>query len=142
MNDVAEYRIDVDWDKAGALGITISTIHNTIAAAFGSAYINDFIQSGRVKKVYAQLDAPYRMLPQDLKKLHLRNNVGKMVPISAVASGRWTMGSPKLERFNAFPSINIQGEPSPGHYKALGKHRKKVSMTHIAENTSGGGTNR
>ena len=115
MNDVAEYHIDVDWDKAGALGIPLSTIHNTISAAFGSAYVNDFIQAGRVKKVYAQVDAPYRMLPQDLEKLYVRNSMGKMVPFSSFASGRWVMGSPKLERYNAFPSINIWGEPAPGH---------------------------
>jgi len=115
MNDVAEYHIDVDWDKAGALGIPISSIHNTISAAFGSAYVNDFIQGGRVKKVYAQVDAPYRMLPQDLKKLYLRNNTGKMVPLSSFATGRWASGSPKLERFNGFPSINIWGEPAPGY---------------------------
>ena len=115
MNDVAEYHIDVDWDKAGALGVPLSAIHNTISAAFGSAYVNDFIQAGRVKKVYAQVDAPYRMLPQDLEKLYVRNSMGKMVPFSSVASGRWVMGSPKLERYNAFPSINIWGEPAPGH---------------------------
>ncbi|MGB3222406.1 MAG: efflux RND transporter permease subunit [Desulforhopalus sp.] len=115
MNDVAEYHVDVDWDKAGALGIQIDSIHNTISTAFGSAYVNDFIQAGRVKKVYVQADAPYRMLPQDLEKLYLRNSVGKMVPFSSFASGRWVMGSPKLERFNAFPSINIWGEPAPGH---------------------------
>jgi HAE1 family hydrophobic/amphiphilic exporter-1 len=114
MSDVAEYHINVDWDKAGASGIPISSIHNTIASAFGSAYVNDFIQSGRVKKVYAQVDAPYRMLPQDMEKLYVRNSVGKMVPFSSFASGRWVMGSPKLERFNAFPSINIWGEPAPG----------------------------
>ncbi len=115
MSDVAEYHIDVDWDKAGALGVPISSIHNTISAAFGSAYVNDFIQAGRVKKVFAQVDAPYRMLPQDLEKLYLRNSVGKMVPFSAFASGRWVMGSPKLERFNGFSSINLWGQPAPGH---------------------------
>jgi len=114
MEDVPEYRIDVDWDKAGALGVPISSIHNTIAAAFGSAYVNDFIQAGRVKRVFVQADAPYRMLPKDLKKLYVRNRVGKMVPFSSFASGRWTLGSPKLERYNAFPSINIWGEPAPG----------------------------
>ena len=114
MEDVPEYRIDVDWDKAGALGVPISSIHNTIAAAFGSAYVNDFIQAGRVKRVFLQADAPYRMLPNDLKKLYVRNSVGKMVPFSSFASGRWSLGSPKLERYNAFPSINIWGEPAPG----------------------------
>lgn len=115
MDDVSEYRIDVDWEKAGAMGIPVSAIHNTIAAAFGGAYVNDFVQSGRVKKVFLQADTPYRMLPSDLEKLQVRNQEGKMVPFTAFASGRWTQGSPKLERYNAFPSINIWGEPSPGH---------------------------
>ncbi|WP_300464945.1 efflux RND transporter permease subunit [Desulfobacula sp.] len=114
MEDVPEYRIIIDWQKAGALGVPISAIHNTISAAFGSAYVNDFIQAGRVKRVFVQADAPYRMLPSDLKKLYVRNNMGKMVPFTSFASGRWTMGSPKLERYNAFPSINIWGEPAPG----------------------------
>jgi len=115
MEDVPEYHIDVDWDKAGALGLSISSINNTITAAFGSAYVNDFIQAGRVKRVFVQADAPYRMLPKDLKKLYVRNSIGKMVPFASFASGHWVMGSPKLERFNAFPSINIWGEPAPGH---------------------------
>jgi len=113
LEDVPEYRIDVDWEKAGALGAPISSIHNTISAAFGSAYVNDFIQGGRVKRVYVQADAPYRMLPNDLERLHVRNNAGKMVPFSSFASGHWTSGSPKLERFNGFPSINILGESAP-----------------------------
>ncbi len=113
LEDVPEYRIDVDWEKAGALGVPITSIHNTISAAFGSAYVNDFIQGGRVKRVYAQADAPYRMLPNDLERLHVRNNAGKMVPFSSFASGYWTSGSPKLERFNGFPSLNILGEAAP-----------------------------
>jgi HAE1 family hydrophobic/amphiphilic exporter-1 len=114
MEDVPEYRIDVDWGKAGALGIPITSIHNTIAASFGSAYVNDFIQAGRVKRVYVQVDAPYRMLPKDLEKLYVHNRSGGMVPFSSFASGHWTTGSPKLERFNGFPSMNIWGEPAPG----------------------------
>ncbi len=114
LEDIPEYRIDVDWEKAGALGLPITSVHNTISAAFGSAYANDFIQAGRVKRVYVQADAPYRMLPKDLEKLYMRNNAGKMTPFSSFASGHWTSGSPKLERFNAFPSINIWGEPAPG----------------------------
>jgi HAE1 family hydrophobic/amphiphilic exporter-1 len=115
MEDTAEYHIDVDWDKAGALGVPISAIHNTIAATFGGAYVNDFIQAGRVKRVFLQADTPFRMLPSDLEKLQVRNQAGKMVPFSSLAKGRWVQGSPKLERFNAFSSINIWGEPSPGH---------------------------
>ncbi|MGE5610864.1 MAG: efflux RND transporter permease subunit [Bacillota bacterium] len=114
LEDVPEYRVDVDWEKAGALGTPISSIHSTISAAFGSAYVNDFIQGGRVKRVYVQADAPYRMLPNDLEKLYVRNTVGNMVPFSSFASGHWAYGSPKLERFNGFPSINVQGESAPG----------------------------
>ena len=114
MEDVPEYRIDVDWRKAGAQGLPITSIHNTISAAFGGYYINNFIQAGRVKRVYAQADAPYRMLPKDLEKLYVRNTAGKMVPFSSFASSHWTTGSPRLERFNAFPSLNIWGEPAPG----------------------------
>jgi len=114
IDDVSEYQVDVSWDKAGALGVPISNIHTTVSAAFGSAYVNNFIQGGRVKQVYVQADTPYRMAPQDLDKLYVRNNAGKMVPFSSLATGRWTSGSPKLERYNGFPSIDIWGEPAPG----------------------------
>jgi hydrophobe/amphiphile efflux-1 (HAE1) family protein len=114
MEDVPEYRVDVDWDKAGVLGLPITSIHNTISAAFGGAYVNDFIQGGRVKRVYVQADAPHRMLPEDLDRLYVRNAAGKMTPYASFASGRWTSGSPRLERFNAFPSMNIWGEAAPG----------------------------
>jgi hydrophobe/amphiphile efflux-1 (HAE1) family protein len=122
LEDVPQYRVDVDWDKAGALGLPITSIHSTISAAFGSAYVNDFIQGGRVKRVYVQADAPYRMLPSDLEKLYVRNNAGKMVPFSSFASGHWTSGSPKLERFNGFPSLNIQGESAPGRSSGEAMH--------------------
>ncbi|MDI9444963.1 MAG: efflux RND transporter permease subunit, partial [Planctomycetota bacterium] len=114
MEDVPEYRLDIDWEKAGAQGVPLSAIHNTVSAAFGSAYVNDFIQGGRVKRVYVQADAPFRMLPDDINRLYVRNETGKMVPFSSFATGYWTTGSPKLERYNAFPSINIQGEAAPG----------------------------
>ena len=114
MADVPEYRIDVDWDKAGALGVPISSIHRALSASFGGTFVNDFVHGGRVKRVYVQADAPYRMLPKDLEKLYVRNASGGMVPFSSFATGRWISGPPKLARFNGFPSINIWGEPSPG----------------------------
>ncbi len=114
MEDVAQYRIDVDWERAGALGVPISSIHNTISAAFGGAYVNDFIQGGRVKRVYVQAEAAHRMLPSDLEHLYVRNNQGTMTPFTAFASGYWDYGSPRLERFNAFPSMNILGEAPQG----------------------------
>lgn len=114
MEDVPEFRVDVDWERAGAQGIPITSVYSTISAAFGSGYVNDFIQGGRVKRVYVQADAPHRMLPQDLKKLYVRNTAGKMVPYDSFATNRWTANSPRLERFNGFPSMNIWGEPAPG----------------------------
>jgi HAE1 family hydrophobic/amphiphilic exporter-1 len=114
LEDVTQYRIDVDWEKAGALGVPIDAIHHTISAAFGSAYVNDFIQGGRVKRVYAQADAPYRMLPKDLERLYVRNAAGTMTPFTSFATGHWFFGSPLLERFNSFPAVNIWGEPAPG----------------------------
>ncbi|MBN2449269.1 MAG: efflux RND transporter permease subunit [Lentisphaeria bacterium] len=122
MEDVPEYRVDVDWEKAGAQGLSISAIHTTISAAFGSAYVNDFIQGGRIKRVYLQADAPYRMLPADLDRLYVRNLGGRMVPFASFATGRWTSGSPRLERFNSFPSMSIWGEPAPGRSSGEAMH--------------------
>jgi HAE1 family hydrophobic/amphiphilic exporter-1 len=114
LEDLSEYRVDVNWDEAGAQGLPINVIHSTISTAFGSAYVNNFVQSERIKKVFVQADAPYRMLPQDLNKLYVRNNTGKMVPYSSFATGRWSFASPRLERFNGFPSLNIWAEAAPG----------------------------
>jgi HAE1 family hydrophobic/amphiphilic exporter-1 len=114
LDDVPEYRTDVDWEKAGTLGVPITDIHDTVSAAFGSAYVNDFIQGGRVKRVYVQADAPYRMLPTDLNRFYVRNSKGAMTPVSTLASGRWVYASPRLERYDSFPSLEFLGEPAPG----------------------------
>ncbi|MFH0727434.1 MAG: efflux RND transporter permease subunit [Pseudomonadota bacterium] len=114
LEDVPQYRIDVDWEKAGSLGVPIDSIHTTISAAFGGAYVNDFIQGGRVKRVFVQADAPYRMLPKDLEELYVRNGSGTMTPFTSFATGHWFQGSPRLERFNSFPALNIWGESPPG----------------------------
>ncbi|MGD0838377.1 MAG: efflux RND transporter permease subunit [Polyangia bacterium] len=115
MADQAQYKIDIDWEKTGSLGVPISAVQNYISAAYGSQYVGNFVQGGRVKHVYAQADAPYRMLPEDMNRLHVPNDKGGLVPLSAIASGRWVYGSPRLERYNGFPAMNIQGEPSAGH---------------------------
>jgi hydrophobe/amphiphile efflux-1 (HAE1) family protein len=122
LEDVAQYRIDVDWEKAGALGVPINAIHTAISAAFGGAYVNDFIQGGRVKRVYVQADALYRMLPNDLERLYVRNGSGTMTPFSSFASGHWFYGPPLLERFNSFPAVNIWGEPAPGKSSGEAMH--------------------
>jgi HAE1 family hydrophobic/amphiphilic exporter-1 len=114
LEDVPQYRIDVDWEKGGALGVPIDAVHNTISAAFGGAYVNDFIQGGRVKRVYVQADTAYRMLPKDLDRLYVRNGAGTMTPFASFASGHWFEGSPRLERFNSFPSLSIWGEAPRG----------------------------
>src|SRR5512143_2010852 len=115
MLDVPQYKVDIDWMKAGALGVPVSSVQSYLASSFGGAYVNDFVQGGRVKRVYAQADAPYRMLPSDLQRLFVRNAQGGLVPLSAVASGRWVYGAPRLERYNGVPAMNIQGEPAPGY---------------------------
>ena len=114
LDDVPEYRLNIDWEKAGMLGVPINAIHRTVSAAFGSAYVNDFVQNNRVKRVIAQADPEDRMLPQDINKLYVRNTKGKMVPFSAFSDGHWDFGPQSLERFNGFPSLNIIGEPAPG----------------------------
>ncbi len=124
MDDVSQYKIDIDWEKSGALGVPVSSAQNAISAAFGSAYVNDFIQGGRVKRVYVQADAPYRMLPKDLNFLYVRNNAGKMVPLSALASGHWFFDSPQLERYNGFPALNFLGEAAAG--KSSGEAMKAM----------------
>ncbi len=114
LSDVSEYKIDIDNEKATALGISIANINQTLQTAWGSAYVNDFIDKGRIKKVYIQADAPYRMMPEDVSQWYVRNNKGQMVSFDNFSSARWTYGSPKLERFNGSSSVNIQGSAAPG----------------------------
>jgi HAE1 family hydrophobic/amphiphilic exporter-1/multidrug efflux pump len=115
LEDRPEYKVDIDHEKAAALGLSLADVNTTLSATWGGFYINDFIDRGRTKRVYMQADAPFRMQPEDLGRWYVRNNQGQMVPFSAFATGRWMYGSPKLDRFNGFPTIAIQGEPAPGH---------------------------
>jgi HAE1 family hydrophobic/amphiphilic exporter-1/multidrug efflux pump len=114
LEDRPEYKIDVDQEKAIALGLSLTEINQTLSTTFGGTYVNDFIDDGRTKRVFVQAHAKYRMQPEDLGKWYVRNKTGQMVPFTAFATGRWTFGSPKLDRFNGFPTIAIQGEPAPG----------------------------
>jgi multidrug efflux pump len=114
LNDEPQFTYDIDREKVGAFRLTIADVNNTLSAAWGSAYVNDFIDRGRIKKVFIQGDAPSRMLPQDFDAWYVRNSLGEMVPFSAFARGSWTYGSPKLERYDGTPSIEIQGAPAPG----------------------------
>ncbi|GGF59648.1 efflux RND transporter permease subunit [Alteromonas lipolytica] len=114
LSDVPEFKINIDNEKASALGLALSDINNTLSIAWGSAYVNDFIDQGRIKRVYMQADAPYRMDPEDLDKWFVRNSDGDMVAFSAFSTVEWNYGSPKLERFNGISSVNIQGSPAAG----------------------------
>ncbi|WP_411688308.1 efflux RND transporter permease subunit [Acinetobacter indicus] len=114
QEDTPQYRVIVDHAQAGALGVSIAEINSTMGMAWGGSYINDFIDRGRVKKVYVQGEAGSRMMPEDLDQWYVRNNHGEMVPFSAFATGEWTYGSPRLERYNGVSSMNIQGTPAPG----------------------------
>jgi multidrug efflux pump len=114
LDDEPQYKFDVDWEKASALGLTITDINNTLSAAWGSQFVNNFIDRGRVKRVFIQGDTPSRMLPQDLTDWYVRNSAGQMVPFSAFADTKWDQGSPKLERYNGVPSVEIQGAPVAG----------------------------
>jgi multidrug efflux pump len=109
LDDAPEYSIDIDQDKARAMNVDLSDIDSTLSTAWGSSYINDFNYEGRIKPVYVQGDMQSRMQPEDLEKWHVRNSNGEMVPFAAFASGEWKLGSPRLERYNAFPSVQIQG---------------------------------
>lgn len=108
------YQIDINHAKLRALGVDISSVNSVLGTAWGGSYVNDFIDRGRVKKVYIQGEAKYRMQPEDINDWYVRNNKGEMVPFSAFTSGSWQHGSPRLERFNGLASVNIQGGVAPG----------------------------
>jgi multidrug efflux pump len=114
QDDMPEYKLDIDQAKANALGVSMADVNDMLSTAWGSDYVNDFIDRGRVKKVYVQGDAPSRMSPEDLKKWHVRNSSGEMVPFSAFASAHWSYGSPRLERYNGSSSVEILGQGAPG----------------------------
>lgn len=114
LEDTPQFKLDVDQEKAQALGVSVSDINQTISTSLGGTYVNDFIDHGRVKKVYAQADAPFRMLPGDINNLYVRSANGEMVPFSAFSTSRWVSGSPRLERYNGMPSMEILGESAPG----------------------------
>ncbi|KQV85149.1 multidrug transporter [Massilia sp. Root351] len=114
QDDTPQYKITVDQQKATALGLSIADVNRVLSTGWGSSYVNDFVDRGRVKKVYLQGQPDSRMAPEDLGKWFVRNNAGEMVPFSAFASGQWIYASPRLERFNGLSSVNVQGMPAPG----------------------------
>lgn len=114
LDDSPQLQVNIDQRKAQALGVNIDDINNTLKTAWGSTYVNDFLDRGRVKKVYVQSAAPYRMLPSDIYSWYVNNNNGEMVPFSAFANSQWTYGSPRLERYNGNAALEIVGEAATG----------------------------
>ncbi|MBS0247823.1 MAG: efflux RND transporter permease subunit [Proteobacteria bacterium] len=114
QDDTPQYAVDIDQEKASALGLNLADINATLSMAWGGRYVNDFIDRGRVKRVYLQSAPDFRMEPEDLDRWYVRNASGTMVPFSALASGRWSFGSPRLERYNGSPAVEIQGDAAPG----------------------------
>lgn len=115
LNDEPQYQLVIDDERAQALGLSLSDINTTLSIAMGGNYVNDFIDRGRVKKVYVQGDASARMKPEDLKKWYVRNTAGEMVPFASFATGEWVFGSPKLSRYNGVPAEEVLGTPAPGY---------------------------
>lgn len=114
QEDTPQYKVYIDNEKATSMGVSIAEINSTMSIAWGGSYVNDFIDRGRVKKVYVQAVPDARMMPNDLDKWYVRSSSGEMVPFSSFATGEWTYGSPRLERYNGISSMNIQGMPAPG----------------------------
>ncbi len=114
LSDLPQYKLNIDYEKAEALGVTTGNITSVLQTAWGSSYVNDFMDNTRLKKVYMQGDAESRMLPEDVNRWYVRNNRGKMVPFSSFTYGEWSYGSPKLERYNGASSVEILGAPAPG----------------------------
>jgi multidrug efflux pump len=114
LEDTPQYKLEIDQEKAVALGVSLSDINTTLGASLGGSYVNDFVDRGRVKKVYVQGDAKFRMLPKDIQNWYVRGSSGQMVPFSAFSTAKWEYGSPRLERYNGLPSMEILGQPVPG----------------------------
>ncbi len=114
QDDSPQFKLDIDDARAGALGVSLADVNSVLATAWGSTYVNDFIQNGRVKKVYLQSEPQSRMLPEDINRWYVNNKSGDMVPFSAFATARWQYGSPRLERYNGIPAVEILGQAAPG----------------------------
>jgi multidrug efflux pump len=114
LDDTPQLHISIDQEKATTLGLSIDDINNTLAAAWGGLFVNDFVDRGRVKQVYIQADAPYRMVPDDLYRWYVKSSTGEMAPFSSFATFQWMLGPAKLERYNGIGSLELQGSPAPG----------------------------
>src|SRR4030095_1899610 len=115
LEDAPQLQIDIDRDKANALGVSFDAINTTLSTALGSSYVNDFPNQGRLQRVVVQADAPARMQPEDLLKLNAASSHGRPVPLSAFACARWVTGAQQTVRYNGYPAVRISGSAAPGH---------------------------
>ena len=115
LADSPEYHVEIDQRKAASLGLSLSDVTDTLSTALGGSYVNDFINKNRVKKVYVQADAPYRMQPSDVGAWYVRNTAGEMVPLASITTTSWQLGPPRLERYNGAASFGISGDAAPGY---------------------------
>ena len=114
LEDTPELKVDIDQAKASALGVSLADLNTALTTYFGSDYINNFVNGNRVQRVIAQLDAPYRMLPQDVSKVFVRNSSGQMVSLASLATLHWIYGSPSLQHYNGVPALELVGAAPPG----------------------------
>jgi hydrophobe/amphiphile efflux-1 (HAE1) family protein len=112
LGETPQFNIRIDDRKAGALGLGTASINDTLSVAMGGAYVNDFVDRGRIKKVYLQGDAAFRMAPDSIDRWYVRNGSGEMVPFSAFASSAWASGPRQLTRYNGMPSYELIGDPA------------------------------
>lgn len=133
LEDVAQFQIDINTEKASAMTLRLFDINQTLKTAWGSTYVNDFLDHQRIKKVYVQADAPFRMVPEDINRWYVRNDKGEMVSFSEFSTNHWTYGSPKLERFNGISSVNIQGSAAPGISTGTAMKEMEIIASHLPE---------
>lgn len=114
QDDTPQLQIDIDQEKAGAYGLSLADVNDTLSTAWGGTYVNDFVHKRRVKKVYVQGDAPFRMVPEDFNLWHFRNDRGEMVPFASFARAHWMFGPMQLERYNGVSAVRILGQAAPG----------------------------
>ncbi|GAB2551831.1 efflux RND transporter permease subunit [Rhodanobacter koreensis] len=133
LSDEPQYKLDIDWEKASALGLSIDDISRTLGIGWGSAYVNQFVDHGRVKRVFVQGETASRMLPQDMDKWYVRNAVGRMTPFSAFTSAHWSVGSPKLERYNGTASLEFLGTAAPGRSSGDALAAMEAAVTKLSK---------
>ena len=131
LNDVTQYKIDIDYPKATALGVSVSEINQTLQSGWGSTYVNDFLDRGRIKKVYLQGINSSRMNPSDIDKWFVKNRDGEMVSFGSFTSSYWSYGSPKLQRFNGLSAVNIQGAAIPGISSGIAMNEMEKIMSKV-----------